>query len=98
MDAEDGTSAPNATGSCGPAGGVKAHDILGNIKLLKEQQLALKEQRRLVSKMLKNEEKRKSRLKKRARQLSDHDLLAVLKMRDDLSKDNSAAPAESAAA
>ncbi len=98
MDAEDGAAASPTTDGCGIAGAVKAHDILGNIKILKEQQLALKEQRRVVAKMLKNEEKRRSRLKKRARQLSDNDLLAVLKMRDDMTKENSAAAASSTAA
>ena len=61
----------------------KEVDILGHIKALKEQQNQLRDQRKLVSKQLRNEEKRRTRLRKRARQLSDGDLLAVLKMRAD---------------
>ena len=59
----------------------KEMDILGSIKALKEGQKNLRDQRKLVSKQLRNEEKRRMRLRKRARQLSDVDLVAVLKVR-----------------
>lgn len=57
-------------------------DILGNIKRLKDQAALLREQKKVVSKQLKNEEKRRKRLRERARQLTDNDLLALLKMRE----------------
>jgi glycyl-tRNA synthetase beta subunit len=61
----------------------KEIDIMGHIKALKEQQNNLKDERKRVSKILRNEEKRRMRLRKRARQLSDGDLVALLKMRSD---------------
>lgn len=60
------------------------YDILGSIQALKEQQKKLREERKLIAKKLKNEEKRRSRLRKKARQLSDQDLVALLKMRSDV--------------
>lgn len=70
----------------------KAMDILGNIKALKDQQKQLKDQRKVVTKQLRNEEKRRMRLRKRARQLSDIDLLAVIKMRTDAKMETDAVP------
>ena len=61
----------------------KEIDILGNIKALREQQKGLRDERKKVTKLLRNEEKRRQRLRKRARQLSDGDLVALLKMRSD---------------
>ena len=51
------------------------------IARLKAEQKAMKDKKRKIHKDLKNAEKRRSRLKKRARQLSDADLVAVLQMR-----------------
>lgn len=68
-------------------------DILGNIKALKEQQNQLRAERKLVAKQLRNEEKRRMRLRKRARQLSDVDLVALLKMRSDGKADPAPDPA-----
>ena len=68
----------------------KEIDILGHIKALKEQQKSLKDERKRVSKVLRNEEKRRMRLRKRARQLSDGDLVALLKMRSDAKETGSA--------
>ena len=68
----------------------KEIDILGHIKALKEQQKNLKDDRKRVSKVLRNEEKRRMRLRKRARQLSDGDLVALLKMRSDAKETGSA--------
>ena len=65
----------------------KEIDILGSIRALKEEQKTLRDQRKVVSKLLRNEEKRRIRLRKRARQLSDVDLVAVLKMRSDVKAD-----------
>ncbi len=59
----------------------KSFDILANIKALKMQQNTLRDEKKVISKLLRNEEKRRVRLRNRARQLSDSDLLTVLKMR-----------------
>lgn len=59
------------------------HDILGSIAELRQQQAGLRAQRKVVAKKLKNEEKRRTRLRKRARMLTDCDLVALLKMRSD---------------
>jgi len=56
-------------------------DIIPAIARLKEEQRHLREERKRVSRDLKNQEKRRSRLKKRAKMLSDGDLMAVLQMR-----------------
>ena len=72
----------------------KEIDILGHIKALKEQQKNLKDERKRVSKVLRNEEKRRMRLCKRARQLSDGDLVALLKMRSDAKETGSATVAD----
>ena len=52
-----------------------------SIDRLKAEQKAMKEAKEKLNKDLKNAEKRRTRLKKRARQLSDADLVAVLQMR-----------------
>ena len=54
---------------------------MNSIGRLKEEQAALRAEKKKVAKALKNAEKRRSRLKKKARQLSDGDLVAVLHMR-----------------
>ena len=48
---------------------------------MKAEQIKLKQDRAAVSKSLKNATKRKNRLKTRARQLTDADLVEVLQMR-----------------
>ena len=58
-----------------------ADELLNSIGRLKEEQAALRAEKKKVGKALKNAEKRRSRLKKKARQLSDTDLVAVLQMR-----------------
>ena len=62
---------------------VGAHDINACIKQLKQQQADMRVERKQVSKQLRNEEKRRSRLKKRARLLTDADLVCLLKLRKD---------------
>ena len=71
-------------------------ETLEPIKRLKDQQAAMKAEKKNLQQELKNACKRKHRLKKRARQLTDNDLFEVLRMR----KDSTAVPtaAESAAA
>ena len=61
----------------------KADDILASIRSLKNQQSELRKQKLIIAKQLRNQEKRKSRLKKKARLLSDVDLLALIRMRSD---------------
>ena len=51
------------------------------IKAMKDEQAKLKAEKAKVGKELKVMEKKRNRLKKRARQLSDHDLLEVVHMR-----------------
>lgn len=75
-----------------------SHDILGSIARLKAEQLRLREEKRVIAKQLKNEEKRRTRLKKRARLLSDGDLVALLKMRSDGESASAASDRASAAA
>ena len=55
--------------------------ILPEIMRLRMEQKALQDQHKQIQKDLKNAEKRRSRLKKRARQLTDEDLLAVFQLR-----------------
>lgn len=78
-----------------------AEPLLQGIARLKAEQAGLRSERKRVSKELKNAEKRRTRLRKRARQLSDSDLVAVLQMRESdstaRSSEGSAAAASSAA-
>ena len=80
-------SAAAASGSASASGAnaaaLRAEDILGCIRLLKEEQCHVREQRKLVNKQLRNQSKRVARIRKRARLLSDADLVALLKMRHD---------------
>ena len=88
--AEIGPAAPSAS-SNGTAGDAAKHaDIpkpagveqLGDaIKRLKSEQDAVRADRKRVTKELKNAQKRKQRLKKRAKQLSNEDLVSVLQLR-----------------
>lgn len=64
-----------------------------SIRLLKEQQRAMKDEKKALTKTLRNAVKRKTRLQKRARQLSEQDLLEVLRMRHDKNEVVAAAPA-----
>jgi hypothetical protein len=62
----------------GPAGGEQLGE---SIARLKREQDDVRAKRKLVTKELKNAQKRKARLKKRAKQLSDTDLVSVLQLR-----------------
>ena len=55
--------------------------LLAGIAKLKEEQKQLKEERKRVAKLLKNQEKKRQRLKAKAKQLTDEDLLQVLNLR-----------------
>ena len=61
----------------------KAENLLEYILRLKKEKAAARDTKKLVAKNLKNAERRKARLKRKARQLNDEDLLAVLQMRRD---------------
>ena len=82
-----------AAGCANPGDTASPEPLLTGIARLKAEQAKLRADRKRVTKELKNAEKRRVRLRKRARQLSDNDLLAVLQMRE-----TSAAQASEAAA
>ena len=88
-DASGTASAAAATGGASKSPailGEATEDILGHIRALKEQQLELKNARKIVAKQLKNQSRRMARIQKKARLLSDSDLLALLKIRKDNQK------------
>ena len=66
-----------------PCGNPPKETLLESIKRLKDQQSAMKVAKMTLQKELKNACKRKNRLKSRARQLTDGDLVEVLRMRKD---------------
>mmetsp|Transcript_63367 Transcript_63367/g.183555 ORF Transcript_63367/g.183555 Transcript_63367/m.183555 type:complete len:167 (+) Transcript_63367:42-542(+) len=55
--------------------------LMKNITALKQEQAQLRLEKKRVAAELRNAERRKSRLKKRARQLTDGDLLQVMQIR-----------------
>lgn len=67
----------------GPAVSKGESKLMLDIRALKAEQDTLRAERKRVAKELKSAERRKSRLKKRARQLSDGDLLLVMALRKD---------------
>ena len=56
----------------------KGKNILAEIQALKDDQKRAREAKKQITKELRNAEKKRQRLKKRAKQLSDSDLLAVM--------------------
>ena len=89
--AAPGSAAPASSDSSGSAGfaalladvpGAVGGEQLGeSIARLRREQDAVRANRKRVTKELKNAQKRKQRLKKRAKQLSDTDLVSVLQLR-----------------
>ena len=61
--------------------------LQASILRLKAEQSAARVQKQAIAKSLRNAQKRAARLKKRARMLSDGDLVEVLKMRDPSQKE-----------
>ena len=59
----------------------KGKNLLSEIQALKNEQKRAREAKKQITKDLRNAEKRRQRLKKRAKQLSDSDLLAVMTLR-----------------
>ena len=55
----------------------------GAIEKLKEEQARVNDEKKRLAKEFKNQQRRKRRLKGKARQLSNEDLLAVLLMREE---------------
>ena len=65
------------------AAGPRKESLTESIKRLKDQQTMMKLAKKNLQKELKNARERKQRLKQRARQLTDLDLVEVLNMRKD---------------
>ena len=91
---EAASSEPTAAGSSGPALD-PGQSILSAISALKASQKRLREEKKALSRDLRNAERRRSRLKKRAKMLSDADLLAVISLRNHEKAMGSAGQAES---
>ena len=91
-----------AAASDAPAAILNSFDpILPQIEALKKEQAAIRAERKRVSNELRNMQKRRSRLKTRAKLLSDGDLVQVLQMRKQFRADkaglaNDAEPAAGA--
>ena len=62
--------------------------MLEKIKALQDAQKALKDQKKKCAQEIKNAQKRKKRLQGKASQLSDADLVEVLRMRKATRRDN----------
>ena len=71
MPATAGGASSNSPGS----------ELLSGIARLKAEQKALRDERKRVSKELRNAEKKRQRLKRKAKELTDKDLLEVLELR-----------------
>ena len=74
------TSAASST-TRDAAGDSATSVIVDNIARLKKEQAEIRAQRKRITQELKNAEKKRSRLKKKAKLLSDKDLLDVLHLR-----------------
>ena len=57
-------------------------DLLDEISVLKEQQKKAREEKQAITKELRNANRRRQRLKRRAKALTDADLLAVISLRN----------------
>ena len=66
----------------------KSTDLLAAIDELKMQQAQARKDRQAIAKALRNAQRRKRRLKTRARMLSNDDLVAVLVMRGETNTEN----------
>ena len=70
-----------AVGKSGSVG--KAANLHDDIRRLKEEQKALKDQKKVLNRTLENAMRRRTRLQKKARLLSEQDLLDVWRMRNE---------------
>lgn len=75
----------------------RGEDILPAIARLRQEQRRLREERKAVAKALKNAEKRRTRLKRRACKLTDEDLMTVMKMRSEERGADAVVPAAASA-
>ena len=73
----------SAAGSSTDGAAAPTQDLRANIAALKEQAKELKTSKIQVNKALRNAEKKRARLKRKARELTDADLLQVIKLRHD---------------
>ena len=78
-ETEESLTTPGAPGTAGP----RRSTLLADIEALRKRQRDLKVQREQMARELKNAMRRKKRLRTRARQLSNEDLLMVVAMRAD---------------
>ncbi len=74
-EASDRPKPPTAEGA--------AETLLEYIDRMRAEKNSARDRKKEVAKNLKNAERRKARLKRKARQLNDEDLIAVLQMRRD---------------
>ena len=86
---DDEPSLPPAVGASSTSkvhapGSATADPLMDQIAKLKTSQKRLREEKLSISKDLRNAERRKKRLRTRAKQLTDDDLVAVLRMRKDI--------------
>ena len=88
-----GGASTSTTSSSATTEGVPDEPLQRHIDRLRAEKRRLKEERRVLQKTLKNAEKRKARLKKKARQLSTKDLFDVLALREDVQAQKAAADA-----
>lgn len=70
------------TAAASSRAGDPGKSIIDDIAALRAQQKKLKDDKKVLTKNLRNAERRRSRLKKRAKALSDADLLAVISLRN----------------
>ena len=79
-----GSAAQPTAGATEPTAGTGdwAKSMLEEIAQLKKKQKAAREAKQRVGRELRNAERRRKRLKRRAKQLSDSDLLAVISLRN----------------
>ena len=92
--AKPGTAEPTAAvASAGVNKESLGRTLLPEIQRLKAEQAALRAKKQQVAKELKNAERKRSRLKKRAKLLSDSDLVAVMMLRVAEKKDTTLAAA-----
>ena len=76
------------------AGGINLGSVNASIANMRREQARVREERKRLAKEMRNAQRRKKRLKTKARQLSNDDLLAVLLMREEASADTAESTTE----
>ena len=83
---ESPRASSTAAGTAGPVleftDGVRDEPLTTHIKRLREEKNRLRDERKKLQRALKNAERKKARLRHKARQLSESDLLAVIQLRN----------------